>query len=284
MFTFCPNCQTIFRLTTRHLSSAGGYTRCGECSLVYRAVDYLFEDLPSTREAQDLRRQSRVDQAEAEAQEPVFEDQAASAEDQLTSDEAQAASVEDQVTSDEEQAVSSGDEPLSRPLPVDTGGWARRALTVKDAFSGTAIALLALLLAAQGMFFYRADLAREQSWRPYLVEFCKHLQCSLPWQVDLLQLELLDRDVRRHPRVEEALLVNATLSNQADFTQPYPVLEVSFSDLGGKPVAQRRFRPKEYVNDVFAIERGMLPGKPVSIVLEIQDPGESAVSYEFGFL
>ena len=74
MYTFCPNCQTIFRLTTRHLSSAGGYTRCGECTLVYRAVDYLFEDLPSTREAQDLRRQSRVDQAEA--REPVFEDQA----------------------------------------------------------------------------------------------------------------------------------------------------------------------------------------------------------------
>jgi len=281
MFTFCPNCQTIFRLTTRHLSSAGGYTRCGECTLVYRAVDYLFEDLPSTREAQDLRRQSRVDQAEADAQaetqEPAFEDQAASVEDQVDNAEDQAASVEDQVT-------SAGGDPLPRPLPVDTGGWARRALTVKDAFSGTAIALLALLLAAQGMFFYRADLAREQSWRPYLVEFCKHLQCSLPWQVDLLQLELLDRDVRRHPRVEEALLVNATLSNQADFTQPYPVLEVSFSDLGGKPVAQRRFRPKEYVNDVFAIERGMLPGKPVSIVLEIQDPGESAVSYEFGFL
>ena len=234
---------------------------------MYRAVDYLFEDLPSTREAQDLRRQSRVDQAEA--REPVFEDQAETG---------------PQEPVFEDQATSSGDDPVPRPLPVHTGGWAHRALTVKDAFSGAAIVFLVLLLAGQGVFFYRAELAREENWRPYLVAFCQYLHCSLPQQVDLSQLELLNRDVRQHPRVKEALLVNATLSNQADFTQPYPVLEVSFSDLGGNPVALRRFRPKEYVNDAFSIERGMPPGEPLPIVLEIQDPGESAVSYQFGFL
>ena len=223
---------------------------------MYHAVEYLFEDLPSTREAQDQRRQSRVDQAEAAVQQPVNEDQAA----------------------------ASGDDPLPRPLPVPASGWAHRVLTLRDAFSGAAIVFLLLLLAGQGVFFYRAELAREQNWRPYLVKFCGYLQCSLPQQVDLSQLELLNRDVRQHPKVEEALLVNATLSNQADFTQPYPVLEVSFSDLGGNPVALRRFRPKEYVNDASAIKQGMPPGQPLPIMLEIQDPGEAAVSYQFGFL
>ena len=237
---------------------------------MYHAVDYLFEDLPSTREAQDQRRQSRVDQAEAEAQEAVFEDQAAS--------------VEEQVPDVEDQAASSGDEPVPRPLPVHAGDWSRRDLTLRDAFSGVAIIFLAVVLAAQWVFFNRAELARDRNWRPYLVEFCKHMQCSLPQQVDLSQIELVNRDVRQHPSVEEALLVNATLSNQADFTQPYPVLEVSFSDPGGNPVALGRFRPREYVDDASAIKSGMRPGKPVLIMLEIQDPGESAVSYQFGFL
>jgi predicted Zn finger-like uncharacterized protein len=283
MYTFCPNCQTIFRLTTRHLSSAGGYTRCGECRLVYRAVDYLFEDLVSTREAQDQKRQSRVDQAEAEAQEPVFEDQA-EAEAQEPVFEEQAAGVEAQAPGVEDQATGSGDEPVPRPLPVHAGDWSRRGLTLRDAFSGVAIIFLAVVLAGQWVFFNRADLARDRNWRPYLVEFCKHMQCSLPQQVDLSQIELVSRDVRQHPKVEEALLVNATLSNKADFTQPYPVLEVSFTDLGGNPVALRRFRPQEYVDDASAIRSGMPPGEPVSIMLEIQDPGESAVSYQFGFL
>lgn len=249
---------------------------------MYHAVDYLFEDLPSTREAQDQRRQSRVEQAEAEAQEAVFEEQAeAEAQEPVFEDEV--ASVEAQVPGVEDQAASSGDEPVPRPLPVHTGDWSRRDLTLRDVFNGVAIIFLAVVLAAQGVFFYRADLAREQSWRPYLVEFCKYLQCSLPQQVDLSQIELVNRDVRQHPSVEEALLVNATLSNQADFTQPYPVLEVSFSDPGGNPVALGRFRPREYVDDASAIKSGMRPGKPVSIMLEIQDPGESAVSYQFGF-
>jgi hypothetical protein len=155
---------------------------------------------------------------------------------------------------------------------------------VRDAFSGTAIVFFALLLAAQWVFFNRADLARESAWRPGLEQFCKYLHCSLPLRVDLSQLKLLNRDVRQHPRVDEALLVNATLANQAGFTQPYPVLEVRFSGLDGSPVALRRFRPIEYVSDSYAVRRGMPPGEPVLVVLEILDPGETAVSYQFGFL
>jgi hypothetical protein len=157
-------------------------------------------------------------------------------------------------------------------------------MTLRDVLSGTAIVFLVLLLATQWVFFNRAALAGEQGWRPGLEQFCKYLHCSLPLRVDIAQLKLLNRDVRQHPRVDEALLVNATFLNQADFTQPYPVLEVSFSGLDGNPVALRRFRPMEYVNDIQTIKHGMTPGEPVPVVLEILDPGETAVSYQFSFL
>jgi len=256
MFTFCPNCRTIFRLTPRHLSTAGGYTRCGECRLVYNSIDYLYEDLPSTREAQELLRQAREEPAEADAREPLADI----------------------------QAVSAGDDLVVPTLPVPAGWWVQGGLTLQDASSGAAIFFLTLLMATQWVFFNRADLAREQIWRPGLEQFCKLLHCSLPLKVDLSQLELLNRDVRQHPGVEQALLVNATFSNKADFIQPYPVLELSFTDPGGNPVAVRRFRPPEYVNDSDVIKRGMQPGEPVPVVLEIFDPGTEALSYQFGFL
>jgi len=256
MFTFCPNCHVIFRLTPSHLSRAGGYTRCGECRLVYNAIDCLYEELAETREALEQSQQSGEGRAGAGAQVPLVDD----------------------------QAISTGEDRAPRQFPVSADGWHHRTLTMRDAFSGTAIVFLVLLLAMQWVFFNRADLVRVQDWRPGLEQFCKYLHCSLPLRVDLSQLKLLNREVRQHPRVAEALLVNATLSNQADFTQPYPVLELSFSGLGGNPVALRRFRPMEYVNDTQTIKRGMPPGEPVPVVLEIMDPGETAVSYQFGFL
>ena len=267
MFTFCPNCHTIFRLTPGHLSTAGGYTRCGECRRVYSAVEYLYEDLPATREAQGRHRQPGDNPVDAVVEESLAGDQ--------TGVEAPESLAED---------AGDGNDSAAYPLPARARGWDKGGLTLRDVASGAAIVFLSLLLATQWVFFNRDDLAREQSWRPGLEQFCGFLQCRLPLRVDLAQLELLNRDVRKHPRVRDALLLNATLSNKADFNQPYPVIEVSFSDRGGRPVAARRFRPQEYVNDRGVIERGMPPGEPVPVLLEILDPGTEALSYQFGFL
>jgi hypothetical protein len=95
---------------------------------------------------------------------------------------------------------------------------------------------------------------------------------------------LLNRDVRRHPEVSNALLVNATMINRAGFTQSWPVMSIRFSDLSGKPVAERRFLPAEYLGGSVNNSEGMAPASPVQVVLEIEDPGEEAVSFEFDFL
>jgi hypothetical protein len=95
---------------------------------------------------------------------------------------------------------------------------------------------------------------------------------------------LLNRDVRRHPDVSDALLINATLVNQAAFTQSWPVLSIRVSDLAGKPVAERRFLPVEYLGESLNHAGGMAPASPVQVVLEIEDPGEEAVSFQFDFL
>jgi hypothetical protein len=103
-------------------------------------------------------------------------------------------------------------------------------------------------------------------------------------RVDLDRIGILDRDVRKHPAVEGALLINVVIVNRADFIQPYPLFEVSFSDKSGVPVAMRRFRPAEYLGAEIDPTSGMSPQTPAEVVLEVLDPGTEAVSFQFGFL
>jgi hypothetical protein len=171
---------------------------------------------------------------------------------------------------------------IHRPLPV--AGWTGQSFTTKDLLSGLAVGLMVLLLGLQWVYFNRGTLAADAGMRPALERFCSVLHCNLPLRTDLAQLEIIDRDVRKHPRANDALLINASIANRADFTQPYPVFEVSFSDTTGKSVAMRRFLPAEYLEAGSDTTTGMAPDVPVQIVLELQDPGDQAVSFQFGFL
>ena len=141
-----------------------------------------------------------------------------------------------------------------------------------------------MLLGVQWVFFNRAELAGDPGWRPHLERVCKLVHCDLPLRVDLSKLEIINRDVRQHPTAEQALLINAAFRNNAGFTQPYPVFEISFTDPSGSPVAMRRFSPAEYLAGDTAFRDGLASDVPVNVVLEVLDPGDLAVSFQIGFL
>jgi predicted Zn finger-like uncharacterized protein len=263
MYTFCPDCTTVFSIRAEHLHAASGLVRCGECRQVFTAVDHLYDGLVEARFA--LFKLTEVEQVatsdeEAIAGNPPVDDSSA---------------VTNISALNPEPAIASS---------AHGGSWSRQPVSMKDVSSGAGIGLLLLLLAGQWVYFNRADLAMKPSWRPVVERVCAILDCELPLPSDIGQVALLDRDVRRHPEVRDALLVNATLVNRAAFTQSYPVLSIRFSDLAGKPIAERRFRPVEYLGVDLNHDAGMVPDVPVHVVLEIEDPGEEAVSFQFDFL
>jgi predicted Zn finger-like uncharacterized protein len=143
--------------------------------------------------------------------------------------------------------------------------------------------LLTLILLAQYAYWDRYRLVQISALRPALEWLCAPLQCDLPLRHDLAQLEMIEREVRDHPRVEDALLVNAVFVNRAPHPQAYPVLQVSFSDVVGTPIAVRRFLPEEYLRKKNAAD-GMVPGEQTLVMLEVVDPGERAVSFQFDFM
>ena len=254
MYTYCPGCAAIFRITAATVSAAGGRVRCGECDRVFNAVDCLYDDAVAARHAALMDTGQGLPVAAAVPPHEPPE------------------SVADTGTA----------APLHRPLP--DAGWSARATTGKVMASGLAIGLLVLLLGLQWVYFNRDTLAADAGLRPALTRFCNVLNCRLPLRVDLAQLEIIDRDVRKHPQVDAALLINASIANRADFNQPYPVFEISFSDAAGEPVAMRRFLPREYLRESVDTAAGMAPDEPLHIVLEVRDPGDEAVSFQFGFL
>ncbi len=157
--------------------------------------------------------------------------------------------------------------------------WLRRALW------GGMIGFLLILLVGQLVYINREQLAENPEAMPMVNALCAVIRpfksCENPRNIS--QVELLNRDVRSHPKSKNALLITATVINKADFIQPYPVLVMSFSGINDELIAQRSFQPSEYLGKEVVIEEGMPVNVPVRIMLEIVDPGEEAVNFEFTF-
>jgi len=252
MYTYCPVCEAIFRITAETVGAAGGRVRCGECGGVFNAVERLFDSPVEARRAALISAAAESGAAPYHGSREFWEDDAGV--------------------------------PDTLHAAVSENGWAARRMSRKDIAGGVLAALLLLLLGVQWVYFNLDALARDDTVRPALEQVCGVLKCSLPLRADLARLEITDRAVRKHPRAADALLINATIINRATHPQPYPVFEVSFTDIGGNPVAMRRFLPGEYLGVAGNPGAGMSTGMPVPIVLELQDPGEKAVSFQFAFL
>lgn len=155
----------------------------------------------------------------------------------------------------------------------------RRSLAAK------ALIIAALLGLPLQYINYNFDrLAREPQYRPWFQSSCPTLGCQLPELHDISQVKSSNLMVRSHPKSSNALVVDAMMTNRADFKQPFPTLELQFTDIHGQIVAGRRFQPSEYLAGELTGSRMMPARQPIHISLAIIDPGSAAVNYQLKFL
>jgi predicted Zn finger-like uncharacterized protein len=261
MFTQCPECLTVYHLTTDVLSSGRGSVTCGHCSVVFDALRTLTEALPSGR-FQRLESNPLADQL-PELVMPVMRPVAA----------------EDLFAKTDYVPRASGIDALpefvrTAPVASRVPAWPYRV----------GVALLMPLFLGQVAYAERQQLADNAFARPWLERACSHLGCRLPALRNSDTLALLSRDVRPHPSVPNALIISATLRNQADHVQAFPIVEITLADLDEHRIAMRRFKPQEYIDDARTIGAGLAPGASTALVFEVADPGKNAVAYEFKFL
>ncbi|UVE17235.1 DUF3426 domain-containing protein [Pseudomonas sp. LS44] len=144
--------------------------------------------------------------------------------------------------------------------------------------------IAAVALASQYIAYHFDELARQDQYRPWFEQLCPTLGCQLPSKVDIDLIKSSNLVVRSHPEFAGALVVDAILYNRAPFSQPFPLLEMRFADIGGQLLASRRFKPSEYLAGELAGQAEMPPQTPIHISLDILDPGTKAVNYSLSFL
>ncbi len=246
MYLTCPNCHTVYAARAAMLKEGQGEVRCGVCQSVFNALDYLSDELPAGRA-------------------PI----------RSSPGTARAGSAAAPARRGRSPARDFDGEALAEPSDAparELGLWL--------------IALVLLAgLAFQYVWFAPEDLARRFPMLGSSVEaFCLEAGCMLESRRAPERVRMLARDVRAHPRYEGALLVTATFSNSAPWPQPFPRVRLRLYDVNGQTIAERTFRPTEYLQRVLTSDATLASGRPLQIALEMLAPEEAAVSFEFDFL
>lgn len=258
MYTQCPECLTIYKVDAATLASARARVRCGTCAFEFDALAALADTLPD--ETVTTLSVHPVNLVAPQLQIPALRPKSAQAD------------------------LFVAPEPKSggpRPVPQ----FARRRTVERPSSWGFVVGslVLALGLVAQLAYAERERIVRDDRLRPWAEDFCGYVNCTLPLVADREHISLVDRDVRPHPSVKDALVIAATLSNDAPFAQPFPTIEITLSDPNENKVAMRRFPPSVYVSDATALARGFAPGAIAPVHFEVVDPGKNAVAFEFRF-
>ncbi len=258
MYTQCPHCQQVHALDAMKLRAGRGQMRCEHCGNAFDALARIVEDARELTMPMD---------ADLDLFAPAVKVGATSGDDSI--DPVADTSAAESAAADDEPPAFLLDH-ASAPLPHGGRWW-------------MAVMAAALLLCSQLVLSQRAQLAEDPGLRPWLQRVCDWMRCDLPAFRAPKQIHVLTRDVQPHPSVPDALLISASFRNDAHWAQAWPVLELSLSDLDGRLVALRRFRPEEYLGQPPSADL-LDAGQPVAIELELVDPGKQAIAYEFNFL
>jgi predicted Zn finger-like uncharacterized protein len=259
MYAQCPDCLTVFSFDALALAQARGAVICGNCETLFDALESLADQLPP-EPFRLLPAHIRSEQA------PKLE----------------LAVYRPQANVPPAPVVAA---PVAEPAFSPRFVHDRRAPRRRERRWPWVLicVLLALMLAAQVAWAKRAELVADPTTGAWLRQVCAALGCELPLVRDVHQLHLVARDVQAHPSVPGALMISATIRNDAPFAQPFPVVTLTLSDAEGHHVAMRRLRPSEYLDDAAAVRAGLAPGASAALLIEVADPGTRAVAFEFGF-
>ena len=255
MQTKCPHCHTLFRITEAQLDMADGMVRCGFCKQVFdaRAIN------DSSENGNQL--EAFEDQQQQDTQQPEVSAQIEAEHESLLT------AKPDDIAPDELRADSN-----SRPYsPLATAAWS--------------LAILALIaaLAAEYIWFNQPELLQDQRLEPLTAKLCELTDCKHLQMRDPSQIEMISRNIYTHPNEKDALMISTTLVNHASYAQPYPRVQIDFSNVRGALIASRRFIPEEYLQTDSEQLQLLQSGTPTTFGLEIKDPGNEAITYEFSF-
>ena len=293
--TSCPACETQFLLTTEHLKAHRGKVQCGHCEHIFNAKNRLTEvsdDIHSTAEYK-ASLESKQETNQPSNLTNVSQNSALLVEDKpinavlegvlgavpnledLTVNNNLYAGTEDPFIGDQTHINIDDNYSYEDETPIVIDDLANTAkfekiktkLNIWLILSGL---LLLILASLQTIYFLRSKIAAEYpQFKPYLVQACTALQCSidLPKNLDLFTID--DSDMQESETYEKVIDFSSLLINNANYNQAYPNIELTLTDTDDKPVVRRLITPAEYLTANANLADGMPSKDEIRVKLAI---------------
>ncbi|GMQ90456.1 MAG: hypothetical protein BMS9Abin10_0834 [Gammaproteobacteria bacterium] len=264
LFTQCPSCETTFALTPAQLEARDGLVRCGACTAVFRADQHM--------------RQPRTDATPVRSTGP-----AAPGGERRAHGQARASAPAPSADIDpEHDGAPHPDEFVTSTLASFLIG--KRRGHTHAAFWLLGVVVLMAALLGQTVFFYATELSRYPPLAPWVKSACERLGCKTRPQQDVGLIDILRTSVTRHPTHARALRIQASLVNRADFSQPFPRMEVTLTNNIGVVIGRRTFSAREYLKSPAPAAGDMPPRVVIESLLDINKPEPGPGGYEIRLL
>jgi predicted Zn finger-like uncharacterized protein len=299
--TRCAHCHTVFRVTTAQLQVHAGQVRCGRCMQVFDALSGLaLEPAP-------------VEAVQEPVSEPVAAATATAPELRVSTEPADTLSAPLQellpdpqseiaapVSADEVVAVAeagalppveAGLEPMPSVEGIDADNpFARPHAELRPAIPRRrlliAAGMLAVVLAAQAVFFYRSEVAaRFPLAKQGLVWLCAQAGCAvrLPQRPQSILIEASDLQVI-DPANPYRIQLTATLRNHAGYDVAYPALDLVLTNVNDHTLARRIFLPADYLGAGRDIDAGIAANAEMTVRLALETGNLGAAGFRLAVL
>lgn len=141
--------------------------------------------------------------------------------------------------------------------------------------------ILCCALALQIILIERDTLAKQAVWRPAISQLCLWVGCQLSSWRQPDAFITIQQSIEAEPELAGALIAQVSFKNTAQWPQPWPQIELAFTDINDQTIALRRFNPKEYLNKDQASD--IKANQLVSVEIALQETTSKAVGFHFKF-
>lgn len=146
------------------------------------------------------------------------------------------------------------------------------------------IVILTLLAAAQLVWINKKQLLEHPQGRQLMQIVCDLAACELEQQKAIDKFVILHRNLQPSISHPHAFSFTLSFANDAEFSQPLPMLQLSLLDHMDMLLAQRRFSPDEYLYPATGKDRSIKPQEIINVELLLQDQALRVSSFKLEIL
>ena len=144
---------------------------------------------------------------------------------------------------------------------------------------------LLFVLAAQAIYFYRAELAFSlPAAKPYLERYCELLDCTIRLPQRTKSLNIESSDMQSDTQRPGVITLNATVRNHASYPQAFPLFQLTLIDAKDHPLASRTFLPQAYLGHNVGPSDTIAPNDEIKINLHLDSGNLNAAGYRLSLL